>query len=189
MNSNKILFISSEFPPQPGGIGNHAFNLADSLYRQGKHVTILTDVRSNNGASEKDFDDLLKFDIRRVNRRKIIFITYFDRFFKAMKLIANADAVLASGKFSLWLVYFLKLFYSKKYIAIIHGSELMLPNKSIRKFTYKSLKKFNNIIAVSNYTKNLISELKLDNITVIPNGFSVSDELVSISLIIFINLV
>lgn len=181
MNSNKILFITSEFPPQPGGIGNHAFNLADSLHREGKHVTVLTDVRSNNGATEKDFDDQLKFVVRRIKRRNIIWISYFDRLFKAMKYIANADTVIASGKFSLWLVYFLKLFYTKKYIAIIHGSELMLANKSLRRFTHKSLKKFNNIIAVSNYTKNLISDLNFDNITVIPNGFSISEDLVSIS--------
>ena len=28
---NKILFISSEFPPGPGGIGNHAWNLVRNL--------------------------------------------------------------------------------------------------------------------------------------------------------------
>ena len=71
MNSNNILFISSEFPPQPGGIGNHAYNLADSLHSEGKHVTVLTDVRSNNGAPEKDFDNQLKFDVQRIKRRKL----------------------------------------------------------------------------------------------------------------------
>ena len=64
----------------------------------------------------------------------------------------------------------------KKYIAIIHGSELMLPNSYQRKFSYASLKNFNRIIAVSNYTKNLISDLNLNTIEVIPNGFSVSND-------------
>lgn len=176
MNSNKILLITSEFPPQPGGIGNHAFNLADSLKKEGVQITVLTDVRSKNGAAEKEFDDQLNFNVQRIKRRNLIWFSYFDRFFKAMRLITKNDTVIASGKFSLWLVFFLKLFYSKKYIAIIHGSELILSNRSQRKFTYRSLKKFNRIIAVSNYTKNLISDLNLKNIEVIPNGFYVSNE-------------
>ena len=28
---NKILIISSEFPPGPGGIGNHAFNISNEF--------------------------------------------------------------------------------------------------------------------------------------------------------------
>ena len=179
MNSNKILFITSEFPPQPGGIGNHAYNLAESLNKEGVKITVLTDIRSKNGTPEIEFDEQLIFDVQRIKRRDIMWISYFDRFIKAMQLIANSDTVIASGKFSLWLVFFLKLFYNKKYIAIIHGSELILPNRILRKFTYTSLKKFNRIIAVSNYTKNLIRDLNLDTIEVIPNGFSVSNNLKS----------
>ncbi len=176
MNSNKILFITSEFPPQPGGIGNHAFNLADSLHKEGQYITVLTDRRSSEGISEKQFDANLNFKVKRVKRRSLIWLSYLDRFFKAMNLVSKSEIVLASGKFSLWLVFFLNFFYNKKYVAIIHGSELLLPNKFLKKFTYKSLRKFNQIIAVSNYTKNIISDLKLNNIAVIPNGFSVSKE-------------
>lgn len=176
MNSNKILFITSEFPPQPGGIGNHAFNLAESLQKEGQNITVLTDTRSLDGVSENEFDSQLNFNVKRVKRRKIILLSYFDRFLKAMSLISKLDIVLASGKFSLWLVFFLKLFYNKKYIAIIHGSELLLPKKFLRGFTYKSLKKFDDIIAVSNYTKSLIDKLNLTNIEVIPNGFTVFKE-------------
>ena len=31
MGIKNILFISSEFPPGPGGIGNHAWNLCKEL--------------------------------------------------------------------------------------------------------------------------------------------------------------
>ncbi|MBV1923518.1 MAG: glycosyltransferase family 4 protein [Flavobacteriaceae bacterium] len=173
MNSNKLLLITSEFPPQPGGIGNHALNLADSLQKEGMNITVLTNLRSENGVPEAKFDGDLKFEVKRVKRRKVIWISYFTRFIKAMQLIRNADTVLASGKFSLWLVFFLKLFYKKKYVAIIHGSELMLSNTFLKKFTNKCLTKFESIVAVSNYTKSLISDLNLENIKVIPNGFSI----------------
>ena len=40
--NNKILFISSEFPPGPGGIGNHASNIANELARKGYQIIINT---------------------------------------------------------------------------------------------------------------------------------------------------
>lgn len=176
MNSIKILFLCSEFPPQPGGIGNHAHQLALAFVSEGKKITVIADRRSFDGKSEKEFDNQLPFKVERVKRKKIIFLSYLDRFLKALILIKSVDTVIASGKFSLWMVYFLKLFYHKKYIAIIHGSEVLLSNKLLRKFTNSSLIKFDTIIAVSNYTKSLISDLKLDNITVILNGFTISEK-------------
>ncbi len=53
MSSTKLLFISSEFPPQPGGIGNHAHYLALALQKEGKQLTVLSDVRSKDGKPEK----------------------------------------------------------------------------------------------------------------------------------------
>ena len=176
MNSNNILFLSTEFPPQPGGIGNHAHQLALALDKEGKKITVLADRRSFDGKPEKEFDTLLPFKVQRINRKKFIFLSYFDRFLKALKFIKNVDTVIASGKFSLWMVYFLKLFYHKKYIAIIHGSELMLSNRLLKNFTNNSLKKFDKIIAVSNYTKSLLNNLQLKNIEVIPNGFTILEK-------------
>lgn len=39
----KILLIASEFPPEPGGIGNHAFHLASSLQKRGFKIQVITD--------------------------------------------------------------------------------------------------------------------------------------------------
>ena len=36
-----ILIFSSEFPPGPGGIGNHAFNLAKGLSKSKSELTHL----------------------------------------------------------------------------------------------------------------------------------------------------
>ena len=38
----RALIVSSEFPPGPGGIGTHAFELAGGLVRQGWDVEVLT---------------------------------------------------------------------------------------------------------------------------------------------------
>jgi phosphatidylinositol alpha-1,6-mannosyltransferase len=62
----------------------------------------------------------------------------------------------------------------KKY-AVIHGTELNLKGFG-KNLIDKALLNFKHIIAVSNYTKSLVAHLKLNNIVVIPNGFSLKIE-------------
>ena len=49
---------------------------------------------------------------------------------------------------------------------------MLLSNRFLKWITDTSLKRFHKVIAVSHYTKSLVSELSLKNIQVIPNGFS-----------------
>lgn len=171
MNSNKILILTSEFPPEPGGIGNHAYNLAKGLQANGLKVQLVCDTRSINGEEERDFDRNFTFDVIRIPRKKIILLSYLKRATTAFSLTSKSETVICSGKFSLWLGAFLSFFFRRKFIAIIHGSEVKLPNFFLRKLTDFSLKRFDKIIAVSNYTKSLVSHLNLKNIEVIANGF------------------
>ena len=165
------LILASEFPPQPGGIGNHAYNLAKGLQANGFEVNLLCDTRSINGETETAFDKNLSFGVIRIARKKIILLSYLNRIKTAFSLARNSTSIISSGKFSLWLGAFLTFFFKKEFIAIIHGSEVRLPNKILRKLTDLSLKRFDKVIAVSNYTKSLVSHLALKNIEVVPNGF------------------
>lgn len=167
----KTLILASEFPPQPGGIGNHAYNLAKELQTNSFQVQLVCDTRSTNGEEEKNFDKGLSFQVNRIPRKKIIFLSYLNRINIAFKLTKSNEIIICSGKFSLWLGAFLSFFFKRKFIAVIHGSEVRLSSIILRKFTDLSLKRFYKIIAVSNYTKSLVSHLTLKNIEVIPNGF------------------
>lgn len=167
----KTLILTSEFPPQPGGIGNHALNLAKGLQANGFEVQLICDTRSKNGEEERRFDKELSFEVVRIPRREVMFFSYLNRIFTAFSNAKKCELVISSGKFSLWLGAFLSVFYKRQFLAIIHGSEIKLSNNLYRKFTDWSLKRFDKIIAVSNYTKSLVSHLKLKNIYVIPNGF------------------
>jgi glycosyltransferase involved in cell wall biosynthesis len=167
----KILILTSEFPPQPGGIGNHAYNLAKGLQSNGFEIELVCDIRSKDAVEEKVFDKNLSFQIIRIPRRSILFFSYLKRVKVSFSLIKNNEIVICSGKFSIWMGAFLSLFFKRKFIAIIHGSEVRLPNKLLRNITDVSLKRFDKIIAVSNYTKSLVSHLSLKNVVVIPNGF------------------
>ncbi len=174
MNDSKSIFIiTSEFPPQPGGIGNHAYHLANELHVQGFKITVLTDERSKKGLEEKEFDANQPFDILRIKRYNIVFYTYLKRISTYRRLVSSQQLVLASGKFSLWLVGLDPFLKSKNKYAVIHGSELNLQGVS-KKLIDRALQNFRTIIAVSHYTKSLVSSLNLKNIQVIPNGFKMA---------------
>src|SRR5690606_31674825 len=170
---SKTLILTSEFPPQPGGIGNHAYNLAEGLQANGFEVQLVCDTRSSNGEAESEFDKTLSIEVIRISRKKILLLSYLNRIKTAFKLTKNSELILCSGKFSLWLGAFLSFFFKRKFIAIIHGSEVRLPNIVLRKLTDFSLKRFDKIIAVSNYSKSLVSSLNLKDIAVVPNGFEI----------------
>jgi phosphatidylinositol alpha-1,6-mannosyltransferase len=44
MGSKKILIITSEFPPNVGGIGNHAYSIAKYLCIENYEVSVLADL-------------------------------------------------------------------------------------------------------------------------------------------------
>lgn len=171
MSINKIAIITSEFPPQPGGIGNHALNLARNLSEKGYAVEVICDIRSEDGNEEILFDRDQNFKIRRIQRQKIIFLTYMSRIYEAFKVFRKSDVVIVSGKFQIWIGAISAIFIQSKYLAVVHGSELLLPSYFFRKLTNFSLRSYDKIIAVSNFTKSLLKPSILSKTKVIYNGF------------------
>ena len=96
---------------------------------------------------------------------------YFKRLVLLFKLLKSSDVIFASGKFSLWIVAYSSLFYKKRFVAIIHGSEVNFSQKCLKASVNWSLKRFSKVIAVSNYTKSLVSHLNLKSIVVISHSF------------------
>ncbi|SHI37395.1 phosphatidylinositol alpha-1,6-mannosyltransferase [Mesonia phycicola] len=173
-STEKILLITSEFPPQPGGIGNHAWHLAKSFQQNKMDVQVISDQRSGEGEEEVKFDAQQEFKIFRIKRRKVLAFSYLNRILKAVQLTRKNEVILLSGKFSIWVGGLLSLLFTRKFVAVLHGSEVLLPSKYQKKYTDFCLKRFDELIAVSNYTKSLVNGLQLQNITVIPNGFEIS---------------
>ncbi|WP_228851091.1 glycosyltransferase family 4 protein [Aegicerativicinus sediminis] len=164
-----ILLVTSEFPPQPGGIGYHAYHLATFLERDGFELTVITDQRSLDGKQEATFDASCDFKIIRVKRERLIAKTYLTRIKQVIQNTSRKTIVIASGKFSLWVVAMQSQFKNCKTVAILHGTEVNFQNPILKKSIDFSIKRFDKLIAVSNFTKNLVAYLNLP-ITVIPNG-------------------
>lgn len=171
MIKNRVLIVTSEFPPQPGGIANHAYNLALALNSNAYEVTVIADQRSCNGLEEKIFDKTLPYNTIRIPITQPRFLMYFKRIYKVLRNTKASEHVIATGKFSLWSVAFCSLFLSRHFICVVHGTEVNYKNRWLKSLVNWSLSKFESVIAVSNYTKSLITYLGL-NIKVIPNGIN-----------------
>lgn len=168
-NKKHIVIVTSEFPPQPGGIGNHAHNLALFLSKKGYNIKVISDQRAKDNSQEILFDKSLPFQVARIKLRTWRLLMYVHRIILTLKSINKADYVIATGKFSLWSVAFCTQFLKCSSMAVIHGSEVNFKSIGLRSAINMALKQFNSIVAVSNYTKELVSHIKQD-VVVIPNG-------------------
>jgi phosphatidylinositol alpha-1,6-mannosyltransferase len=176
MSEKQILLLTSEYPPFPGGIGNHAFHLAHQLTNHGYTLHVIVDERDRNTLyQETEFDLIHQIHVKRVKRYLFTSITYFSRVYFSIFFILKyqPSVIFCSGKFPLWMGIIIKLFFYKlKIIGIIHGSELRAGNIISKAITKFSLPMFSSLVAVSNFTKN--QALKINpklNIHVINNGF------------------
>lgn len=177
-SSKHILIISSEFPPNVGGIGHHAFHIAKHLSRENYSVSVVADVIDVSDAALEEFKRKISFHIYPVKRSFFLPYTYASRVLKAVYHAQKADVIICSGKFSLWMIRIIKRCYQgKKSIAVVHGTELQLPQTKAKAITEKSLQAFDIVIAVSRFTKDLLpdSVKHNSNVFVIPNGIDIDE--------------
>jgi phosphatidylinositol alpha-1,6-mannosyltransferase len=177
-SQKKIVLISTEFPPEPGGIGMHAWSLAKSLAARNTDVHVITDITAEIGQPIHDFDRKQPFTIYRV-KRKVPFV-YIHRIRSAIQVIRKIapDAILVSGKFPLWTGAILKkLGFKVPVIGILHGSEINPSNGVFRWLTHSALKVLTKLVVVSTFSERLIPDeiLKQKPVRVIPNGVELKE--------------
>jgi phosphatidylinositol alpha-1,6-mannosyltransferase len=174
LNNKRILIVTSEFPPLPGGIGTHAYQLARHLSDKGCEVRVIADQRSQDIKEELEFDKGLAFEVSRIPLKRLRLLMYIKRIWMTFQGFKRVDVVFATGKFALWNVSFCSLFYKTPIIAIIHGTEVNFKRYLLRASINWALKRFGTIVAVSQYTKQLVAHLKRE-VVVIPNGIVTKD--------------
>ena len=170
---NKILIISSEFPPGPGGIGSHAFNLCNGLSKRGYEVIINTKSDYVNKNQEVLFDIKCSYKIFRFRRKKTSFQNWIHRLKIITGTILNYDIkhVIITGEFSIWVIPLIKISRVENITTVIHGTEL--GKNLFLRWTLFCLGKSNKIIAVSNFTKSLIPKNLQLKTHVINNGVDI----------------
>lgn len=178
--AKNILFISTEFPPSPGGIGNQAFNISQTLSKLGYPLAVLA---QQDLASESDKQQFNKthshFPITSYPRYRSKGLTYLNRLRKTYTRLkaGNFDVCICSGKFALWQGGCLQyLFPGIQFVAIAHGSEINLKNRFTKKVTDWALKQFDKIVSISAFTESLLPAQPGNQWrTTIPNGIDVNE--------------
>lgn len=128
----KILLITTEFPPGPGGIGNHAFNLAKYLKLNNIEIKVLAISDFADKSEEEKFDSSQSFVTIRFKRYSSRIKTYLQRLKLILKEVKNNPPthIIFSGRTALMSSLAVKRFHKKiKLIAIAHGGDINVDNR------------------------------------------------------------
>lgn len=172
-----ILIVSSEFPPGPGGIGQHAYDLASKLNLH-HQIIVLANGDYSDAHTITRFDNSQKFSIYRFKR--ISKLTHLTRVFIFINTVIRTrpNSLIFTGLFPLWLIILSYLLFPNiKRTAIVHGHEPAFGPQWQRFLTRVSLSLAGNIIAVSKFAKGRViqSNSKAINPVVIHNGINLME--------------
>lgn len=176
---NRLLIVSNEFPPGPGGIGNQAFNLASEFSRNGFDVTVFSGSRF--ATKENQFDQNQNFAISRYPTKGHFSVFMLRAMVVLLKLALQSDIILLSGSKQLLLAFPFHTLMRKRIICIVHGHELHMAGKFFRYLLKHSLSVSDRVVAVSEFSKGRLCSMGYNGaVGVIPNGVLIdaSDNLI-----------
>lgn len=167
----KLMILSSEFPPGPGGIGTHAHQLAVHLEKLGWEIRILA---AQDYAPQKEiqqFNSGQNFKIANLSSSGNFISKIFVRrkILRSQLLEWKPDLLLASGDRMIYLAGFLLIGRKLPWIAVEHGR---IPGHFERILKRWVLGRATAVICVSEYTRAQVLNMgvKSKGTKVIPNG-------------------
>lgn len=171
----KILILSSEFPPGPGGIGTHAYQLAKNFTMASQKVLILTPQDYATDEEIHNFNHTQPFTVKRFKPKRSPFSKALHRIrdFNSCLREFKPDVVLASGSRSIWIAGLLMAFYrSIPWFIVAHGTEFGQFDGIKAWVTRKCANRASAIICVSDYTRKIVrlSGVEKAPLEVIHNG-------------------
>jgi phosphatidylinositol alpha-1,6-mannosyltransferase len=176
---HSALIIVWEFPPGPGGIGQHAFSLAYAIHRKGIMVDVVTSGDYAAPSEIQQFDDQNRaLNISRISNSSLL--KYVRRMFACVSIVRRRKPalVILSGKSALWCGLIIRPFLPDGSVVygFVHGTEINLPSRFARGLTHLSMRKVDRLVCVSNFTKELLkrSVNGLPSVYVLANGLSIA---------------
>ncbi len=173
MGGRKLLIISSEYPPGPGGIGNQTYNLAQYFWDEGYEVKIFAP--SRNEFKSAFFDHQSSWQVIRYSPD----VSSFSKLLKALRLLVKqprSTRIILSGSAHVLLAIPIRISGFSKVMIILHGSELGSMS-SFRKRTFSmALTCAKQVVTVSEFTRKLAAKINSRvRIRVIPNGVAIKN--------------
>lgn len=175
----KVLLVSSEFPPAPGGLGRHAADFSLALVNYGYTVDVYSNIDFATDEQIKDFRRNLDAGINLYRFERTGWWTYFNRIILVLSAVRRQkyERLIFTGKFPLWIGAIIKSLYgtNKKVEFIIHGSEVNPGDMINRILTHWALQKPDKIWSVSKFTKSLLPSrvIREREVNILPNGIHV----------------
>lgn len=150
------MLLTSEFPPGPGGIGHHAYQVARHLCRRGWQVVVLTPQSYATAKEIASFNQEQDFSIVRL---KEIPGPPIEAFYRVAVLHRwrqrqQPDVLLASGQRAVWLAAFFTRFAKIPWVAVGHGFEFGVKDPLSRRLNRLTYSQAHCLISVSAYTQS-----------------------------------
>lgn len=175
----KILLLTTEYPPGPGGIGSHAFSLGRALNAKLTNVSVvaITNYVTQQQADEFDAMHPEAPTVFRLYNTGVFYLARRVLFILRLHRKEKFSHVILSGFFSLWVGVLLKLLHpSLRTIAVLHGSEINPANGLVRFVTHQAIGAADFLVPVSSFThQQLPPKLQKHPFRSIPNGIDPLD--------------
>lgn len=153
----KILMVTTEFPPFPGGIATYTYNMALSALKLNYKVTVIAPNYGKTDINENGID-VVRYNGESYNKKDLfkIMLTIYKQYKNN-----SYDVIHATDWPSLMAVYLLSFFIKLDYIVTIHGTDIYVLKygKTFKIInSSKMLQSAKAIIANSDFTKNLLTK-------------------------------
>lgn len=174
-----LLILTDNYPPQPGGIGTYAYELARNLHKEGMEVRVF----APGGKGDTEVDSREGFITYRLFKKRPLLELHALLLLIYLALRGHVDGVCCMT-WHPWgsMAMLVGLLFTVPYYVVAHGGELLEANESLldglkyrallRPLKRSVLAKASAIFPNSNNTKRLLVALGMteDKITVVPCG-------------------
>ncbi len=171
---SRLLILSTEFPPGPGGIGMNAHQVAFHLAQLGWEVAVLCSQDFASDAEIAAFNALQPFPVECLAATKGRLNIWLARWRTASHWLSSwqPDLLLVTGFRAVWLAATLMAFYPMPpWVAIGHGSEFAARAHWRRALTRYAFGRASSVICVSQFTYlQMTAGITPRHVEVIHNG-------------------
>lgn len=165
----RLLIHSTEFPPGPGGIGTHAYEIARQLSRRNWQVTVISRQDYASNAEIEKFNTTQPFKTLRLLDKPNVLLDGIYRVNKVSQELNGQSVIIASGERAVWVSAFVN--QKVPLVCIGHGTEFGSSGWR-HKLSRWAFEKADHVVCVSNFTRDYMMQkgYKPKAVTVIPNG-------------------
>lgn len=168
----RLLILSTEFPPGPGGIGTHAYQLACQMQRLGWQVAVVSRQDYVSEEEALQFNAQQPFSITRLKPLPGAPIDALYRWQLATRVTQQSipDLIVATGERAVWIAALLPR--RIPVVAMGHGTEFGVKAPWERIVTRRAFERASCVICVSQFTWNFMCSagIRPRQSLIIPNG-------------------